>query len=122
MKFPPTSRSRGRSPLGSPEKNARSPPLTGPATAFLLRSVSAANLPRMSDAEQLTPAKPEDIAEAIAYALQFYARKRTHRADEMMARIVAEQLVEALERAALPRCAATAACRWRGNRVRRARP
>ena len=55
----------------------------------------------MSDAEQLTPAKPEDIAEAIAYLLQFDGGKRTHRADEMMARIVAEQPVEALERAGL---------------------
>ncbi len=49
------------------------------------------------DAEQLTPAKPDDIAEAIAYALQFDGRKRTHRADEMMARIVAERPVAAFE-------------------------
>ena len=53
----------------------------------------------MTDAEQLTPAKPDDIAEAIAHALQFDGRKRTHRSDEIMARIVAEQLVEALDRA-----------------------
>jgi hypothetical protein len=31
--------------------------------------------------------------------VQFDGRKRMHRADETMARIVAEQLVEALERA-----------------------
>jgi hypothetical protein len=48
----------------------------------------------MTDA--LTPAMPEDLADAIAYALQFDGRKRTHRADEIMARIVAERLVEAL--------------------------
>ena len=53
----------------------------------------------MTDAEQLTPAKPDDIAEAIAYALQFDGRKRMNRADETMARIVAAQLVEPLERA-----------------------
>jgi hypothetical protein len=53
----------------------------------------------MTDAEQLTPAKPKDLAEAFAYALQFDGRKRMHRADETMARIVAAQLVEALERA-----------------------
>src|SRR5271169_4357836 len=51
----------------------------------------------MTDAAQLTPAKPDDIAEAIAHALQFDGRKRTHRSDEIMARIVAEHLVEALE-------------------------
>jgi len=49
----------------------------------------------MTDAEQFTPAKPDDIAQALAHALQFDGRKRTHRADEIMARIVAEQLVEA---------------------------
>ena len=53
----------------------------------------------MTDAAQLSPAKSDDIAEAIACALQFDGRKRTHRADEIMARIVAEQLAEALERA-----------------------
>jgi hypothetical protein len=55
----------------------------------------------MTDAEQFTPAKPDDVVEAIAYALQFDGRKRTHRADEIMARIVAVQLIEALERAGL---------------------
>ena len=53
----------------------------------------------MSDAAQRTPAKPDEIAQAIAHALQFDGRKRMHRAAEIMARIVAEQLVEALERA-----------------------
>jgi hypothetical protein len=53
----------------------------------------------MTDAEQFTPAKPEDIAQALAHAFQFDGRKRTHRADEIMARTVAAQLVEALERA-----------------------
>jgi hypothetical protein len=53
----------------------------------------------MTDAEQLTPAKPDDIAEAIAFALGYSGRKRVNDAGEMMARIVAARLVEALERA-----------------------
>jgi hypothetical protein len=53
----------------------------------------------MTDAEQFMPAKPDDIAQALAHALQFDGRKRTSRADEIMARIAAAQLVEALERA-----------------------
>ena len=53
----------------------------------------------MTDAQQLTPAKPDDIAEAIAFALRYSGRKRVNDAGEMMARIVAERLVEALERA-----------------------
>jgi hypothetical protein len=55
----------------------------------------------MSDAARLTPAKPDDIAETIAFALRYSGRKRVNDAGEMMARIVAEQLVEALERAGL---------------------
>ena len=54
---------------------------------------------RMTDAQQLTPAKPDDIAEAIAFALRYSGRKRVNDAGEMMARIVAERLVEALDRA-----------------------
>lgn len=50
----------------------------------------------MTDAEQLTPAKPKDLGAAF-YALQFDGRMRTRRADEMMARIVAERPVAAFE-------------------------
>jgi hypothetical protein len=53
----------------------------------------------MTDAQQLRPAKPDDIAEAIAFALRYRGRKRVNDAGEMMARIVAERLVEALDRA-----------------------
>ena len=52
----------------------------------------------MTDAEQLTPAKPDDIAEAIAFALRYSGRKRVNDAGEMMAAIVAKRLVEHLER------------------------
>ena len=50
----------------------------------------------MTDAEHLTPAKPDDIAETIAFALRYSGRKRVNDAGEMMARIVAARLVEHL--------------------------
>ena len=53
----------------------------------------------MSDADKLIPADPADLAGALAFALRFEGRKRTHNADEIMAEIVAHRLVEHLERA-----------------------
>ena len=50
-------------------------------------------------AESLTPASPEDLGAALAFALRFDGRKRKHDAAEMMARIVGARLVERLERA-----------------------
>ncbi len=53
----------------------------------------------MPDApESLTPAAPEDLADALAFALRFEGRKRTHDAAEIMARIVARRLVDHLDR------------------------
>jgi hypothetical protein len=49
-------------------------------------------------ADRLTPATPEDLADAIAFALRFNGRKRVHNADELMSAIVAKRLVEHLER------------------------
>jgi hypothetical protein len=49
-------------------------------------------------ADSLTPASAEDLASALAFALRFHSRKRTHNADEIMAEIVAKRLVEHLER------------------------
>ena len=46
----------------------------------------------------LTAAAPDDLANALAFALRFDGRKRKHDAAEMMARIVAKRLVEHLER------------------------
>jgi hypothetical protein len=43
--------------------------------------------------------RPEDLADALAFALRFDGRKRKHDAAEMIARIVAKRLVEHLERA-----------------------
>jgi hypothetical protein len=54
----------------------------------------------MTDApDRLTPAAPDDVADALAFALRFAGRKRAHAADEMMASIVARRLVEHLDRA-----------------------
>jgi hypothetical protein len=52
----------------------------------------------MSDADRLTPAKPEDIADALAFALRYSGRKRVHDSAEIMAAIVAKRPVEHLER------------------------
>jgi len=49
--------------------------------------------------EPLTPADPDDLANALAFALRFHGRKRTHNANEIMSEIVARRLVEHLERA-----------------------
>jgi hypothetical protein len=52
----------------------------------------------MSDAP-LSPASPEDLADALAFALRFDGRKRKHDAGEIMARIVAARLVMHLDQA-----------------------
>jgi hypothetical protein len=50
----------------------------------------------MADDANLTPAKPTDVEQALAFALRFSGRKRVHQGDELMARITAERLVEHL--------------------------
>ncbi len=52
----------------------------------------------MTDAPDLRPATPEEIAETLSYALRFDGRRRVHQADSMMAEIVAARLVEHLTR------------------------
>jgi hypothetical protein len=52
----------------------------------------------VAEIEELTLAKPADVAEALAFALRFSGRKRVHQADDMMALIAAERLVEHLGR------------------------
>jgi hypothetical protein len=49
-------------------------------------------------ADRLTPASPEDLADALAFALRYSGRKRVHDAAEMAAAIVAKRLVAHLER------------------------
>jgi hypothetical protein len=48
--------------------------------------------------ESLLPAKAEDIADALAFALRYSGRKRVHDSAEIMSSIVAKRLVAHLER------------------------
>ena len=87
------------------------------ARMFLLRSPSSGYRPWMPEADKLTPADPRDLADAIGYALRFRGRKRVHNADEYMAAIAAERVVEYLERAGfvvMKRPRLSAARRWGG--------
>jgi hypothetical protein len=52
-------------------RRAARPPVLA---SFRIRGYPA----RMTDAEQFTPAKPDDIAEAIAFALRYSGRKRVN--------------------------------------------
>jgi hypothetical protein len=52
----------------------------------------------MTPDEPLMPAKAEDIADTLAFALRYSGRKRVHDSAEIMAAIVAKRLVEHLER------------------------
>ena len=64
---------------------------------MLYRSHRWARPLAMPDPDRLTPAAPEHLADALAFALRYSGRKRTHDAGEMMAAIVAKRLVEHLE-------------------------
>ncbi len=48
--------------------------------------------------DQLRPATPDEIAESLSFALRYDGRKRVRHADDMMARITAQRLVEHLTR------------------------
>ena len=54
----------------------------------------------MSDDDKLNlrPASAQEIEESLSFALRFSGRKRVHHADDAMARITAERLVQHLER------------------------
>jgi hypothetical protein len=49
------------------------------------------------DESLLRPATPEEIAESLSFALRYDGR-RVHHADEAVARITAERLMQHLER------------------------
>jgi hypothetical protein len=51
----------------------------------------------MPDAPSLRPATADEIAEALAFALRYHGRKRVNHADDAMARITAERLVQHLQ-------------------------
>jgi hypothetical protein len=66
---------------------------------FLIRSRSLYGVPRMpDDLQQLRPARPDEIAESLSFALRYDGRRRVHTRDILMARITAERLVVHLER------------------------
>jgi hypothetical protein len=50
------------------------------------------------DTHALRPASAEEIAQSLSFALRYDGRKRVRHADEAMARITAERLVQHLER------------------------
>jgi hypothetical protein len=52
----------------------------------------------MSNDKPLLPATAAEIQESLSFALRFDGRKRVRHADEAMAHITAERLVQHLER------------------------
>ena len=50
----------------------------------------------MPNDKPLTPANRDDVQQSLAFVLRFQGRKRIHTADEAMARITAERLVDHL--------------------------
>ena len=50
------------------------------------------------DKRSLRPASAEEIEQSLSFALRFDGRRRVHHADDAMARITAERLVQHLER------------------------
>ena len=50
----------------------------------------------MPDDAQLRSATVQEIADSLSFALLYDGRKRVHHADEFMARITAERLVQHL--------------------------
>jgi len=52
----------------------------------------------MTQPDDLIPAAAAEIADALMHSLRYDGRRRVHDADELMARLVAERLVEHLQR------------------------
>ena len=50
------------------------------------------------DKPGLRPATTREIEESLSFALRYAGRRRVHHADEIMARITAERLVQHLEK------------------------
>jgi hypothetical protein len=67
---------------------------------LVLASFSTARyrLPMSNDDDKLTPTDPRDLADAIAFALQFEGRERVYSANEYMAAVAAERIVRHLAR------------------------
>jgi hypothetical protein len=50
------------------------------------------------DKRTLHPATPAELEETLSFALRFAGKKRVHTADDVMARVTAERLVQHLDR------------------------
>jgi hypothetical protein len=61
------------------------------------RSKSMTYAPRYPIARYPKTEQPDEIAQALSFALRHHGRKRVHHVDEMMAKITAERLVKHLE-------------------------
>jgi 8-oxo-dGTP diphosphatase len=68
---------------------------------FLLGSHARATLRAIAEEPRLTPATVEDLEQALAFALRFDGRKRTHTGDELMARITAALVAIHIDRSLL---------------------
>lgn len=55
-------------------------------------------MPDAPETPDLRPATAEEIQETLSFALRYEGRRRVHHADDAMARITAERLVEHLAR------------------------
>ena len=62
------------------------------------KAVAGAHGVSDDDKLNLRPASAQEIEETLSFALRFSGRKRVHHADDAMARITAERLVQHLER------------------------
>jgi hypothetical protein len=50
----------------------------------------------MTETPPLRPATADEIVETLSFALRYHGRKRVYHADDVMARITAERLVQHL--------------------------
>ena len=64
---------------------------------FLTRSHAPPYHPPMPDNPKLRPAAADEITTALSFALRYQGRKRVFDADDVMARITAEWLLQHLD-------------------------
>jgi hypothetical protein len=65
---------------------------------FLMCSHGQDSVPACPMNSNSAPATPEDLVDALAFALRFEGRRRVYHADDSMARITADRLVRYLEK------------------------
>jgi hypothetical protein len=88
-------------PFRSQRISSESPALIGAAVPFSLLLVFSTRSQKTATVRpcptRLTCATPDEIADALSFALRYQGRKRVNHADDMMARITPERLVQHLE-------------------------